>query len=154
MRFRSNNWGNLMKSLCKYLYLSLLALPAATLGASAEMDRALDILLADYNLDDYMEVIDESVLSSSGYYLVQQGDTLDEIINRLVGDTPIRNRILREAFVQANPNSFRNSNPNYMLAGVNLRVPDANDIIELLFDMNSPTMRSMNQSRDSWVRFP
>ena len=143
MRFRSNNWGNLMKSLCKYLYLGLLALPAATLGASAEMDRALDILLAD-----------ESVLSSSGYYLVQQGDTLDEIINRLVGDTPIRNRILREAFVQANPNSFRNSNPNYMLAGVNLRVPDANDIIELLFDMNSPTMRSMSQSRDSWVRFP
>ena len=93
-------------------------------------------------------------LSSSGYYLVQQGDTLDEIINRLVGDTPIRNRILREAFVQANPNSFRNSNPNYMLAGVNLRVPDANDIIELLFDMNSPTMRSMNLSLNSLVRFP
>jgi len=85
---------------------------------------------------------------------VQPGDTLDEIIVRLVGDSPIRKRVLREAFVHANPNSFRNSNPNYMLAGIRLRVPDADDIIELLFDMNSPAMRNMNQSRESWVRFP
>ena len=79
---------------------------------------------------------------------------LDEIIMKLIGETPIRNRVLRDAFVQANPNSFRNSNPNYMLAGVRLRVPDAGDILELLFDMNSPTMRSANQSRENWVHFP
>ena len=46
------------------------------------------------------------------------------------------------------------SNPNYMLAGIRLRIPDADDIIELLFDMNSPTMQNMNQSRESWVHFP
>ena len=122
-------------------------------SASSEIDRALEILLSDYNLDSYLEVGDDTVISS-GYYLVQPGDTLDEIIAQLVGETPIRRRIMREAFVQANPNSFRNGNPNYMLAGVRLRVPDADDIIELLFDMDSPEMRSMSQSREGWVRFP
>ena len=137
-----------------YLCLSISVLPGLSFAASAEIDRALDILLRDYNLDDYLEVIDESSLNQSGFYIVQTGDTLDEIIMRLVGETPIRNRILRDAFVQANPNSFRNRNPNYMLAGVRLRVPDAGDILELLFDMNSPTMRSVNQSRDNWIHFP
>ena len=122
-------------------------------SASSEIDRALEILLSDYNLDSYLEVGDDTVISS-GYYLVQPGDTLDEIIAELVGETPIRRRIMREAFVQANPNSFRNGNPNYMLAGVRLRVPEADDIIELLFDMDSPEMRSMSQSREGWVRFP
>ena len=145
-----------MKSFFKRLYicLGLSIFPGLSLGASAEIDRALDILLRDYNLDDYLEVMDESSLNQSGFYIVQSGDTLDEIIMKLVGETPIRNRILRDAFVQANPNSFRNRNPNYMLAGVRLRVPDSGDILELLFDMNSPTMRSANQSRDNWVHFP
>ena len=137
---------------CICLTLSLA--PAFSLGASAEIDRALDILLQDYDLDDYLDVMDESSLNQSGFYIVQPGDTLDEIIMKLIGETPIRNRILRDAFVQANPNSFRNRNPNYMLAGVRLRVPDARDILELLFDVNSPTMRSANQSRETWVHFP
>jgi len=127
--------------------------PAISQGASLEIEKALEILLADYDIDDYLKVRDEVTLSS-GYYLVQSGDTLDELIVRLVGNTPIRKKILREAFVHANPNSFRNSNPNYMLAGIRLRIPDADDIIELLFDMNSPAMRNMNQSRESWVHFP
>ena len=128
--------------------------PGISFGASAEIDRALDILMQDYNLDNYLDVTDESSLNQSGFYIVQAGDTLDEIILKLIGETPIRNRVLRDAFVQANPNSFRNSNPNYMLAGVRLRVPDAGDILELLFDMNSPIMRSANQSRENWVHFP
>ena len=144
-----------MQNIQKYIFISicLSIFPAVSHGASLEMDRALEVLLADYNMDDYLKVRDEGALSS-GYYLVQPGDTLDEVIVRLVGETPIRKKILREAFVHANPNSFRNSNPNYMLAGIRLRIPDADDIIELLFDMNSPTMRNMNQSRESWVHFP
>ena len=137
-----------------FLCLALSLAPGTIFGASSEIDRALEILLQDYNLDDYLGVMDESSLNQSGFYIVQPGDTLDEIIMKLIGETPIRNRVLRDAFVQANPNSFRNSNPNYMLAGVRLRVPDAEDILELLFDMNSPTMRDVNQSRENWVHFP
>jgi len=144
-----------MKIFYKYFFVffGLSIYSSISYSASSEIDRALEILLSDYNLDSYLEVGDDTVISS-GYYLVQPGDTLDEIIAQLVGETPIRRRIMREAFVQANPNSFRNGNPNYMLAGVRLRVPDADDIIELLFDMDSPEMRSMSQSREGWVRFP
>jgi len=136
-----------------FISLFLVIYPAISQGASPEIERALEILLADYDIDNYLKVRDEVTLSS-GYYLVQSGDTLDELIVRLVGNTPIRKKVLREAFVHANPNSFRNSNPNYMLAGIRLRIPNADDIIELLFDMNSPAMRNMNQSRESWVHFP
>ena len=144
-----------MKIFYKYFFVffGFSIYSSVSYSASSEIDRALEILLSDYNLDSYLEVGDDTVISS-GYYLVQPGDTLDEIIAQLVGETPIRRRIMREAFVQANPNSFRNGNPNYMLAGVRLRVPDADDIIELLFDMDSPEMRSMSQSREGWVRFP
>ena len=144
-----------MRSIYKYLcvFISFSIYSSISHSASSEIDRALEILLSDYNVDNYLEVTDESAMSS-GYYLVQSGDTLDEIITQLIGETPIRRRILREAFVQANPNSFRSGNPNYMLAGVRLRVPDAEDIIELLFDTDSPTMRNISQSREGWVRFP
>ena len=144
-----------MKNMYKYFcFLSFFSVySSVSHSASSELDRALEVLLADYDIDGYLEV-DEGVAMNSGYYMVQSGDTLDEIIGELVGDTPIKKRILREAFVQANPNSFRNSNPNYLLAGVRLRVPDADDIIALVFDMDSPTMRNTNQSRDGWVRFP
>tara|TARA_B110000967_G_C18634335_1_gene435278 strand:- start:224 stop:658 length:435 start_codon:yes stop_codon:yes gene_type:complete len=144
-----------MKNIYQYMFISLFLViyPAISQGASPEIERALEILLADYDIDNYLKVRDEVTLSS-GYYLVQSGDTLDELIVRLVGNTPIRKKVLREAFVHANPNSFRNSNPNYMLAGIRLRIPNADDIIELLFDMNSPAMRNMNQSRESWVHFP
>jgi len=143
---------SVFKRVCICLALSIA--PVISFGASAEIDRALDILMQDYDLDNYLDVMDESSLNQSGFYIVQPGDTLDEIIMKLIGETPIRNRVLRDAFVQANPNSFRNSNPNYMLAGVRLRVPDSEDILELLFDMNSPIMRSANQSRENWVHFP
>ena len=141
-----------MKNIYQYMFISLFLViyPAISQGASPEIERALEILLADYDIDNYLKVRDEVTLSS-GYYLVQSGDTLDELIVRLVGNTPIRKKVLREAFVHANPNSFRNSNPNYMLAGIRLRIPNADDIIELLFDMNSLAMRNMNQSRESWV---
>jgi hypothetical protein len=144
-----------MKNIYQYMFISLFLViyPAISQGASPEIERALEILLADYDIDNYLKVRDEVTLSS-GYYLVQPGDTLDELIVRLVGNTPIRKKVLREAFVHANPNSFRNSNPNYMLAGIRLRIPNADDIIELLFDMNSLAMRNMNQSRESWVHFP
>ena len=144
-----------MRSIYNYLFvfISFSIYSSISHSASSEIDRALEILLSGYNVDNYLEVTDESAMSS-GYYLVQPGDTLDAIIAQLIGETPIRRRILREAFVQANPNSFRNGNPNYMLAGVRLRVPDADDIIGLLFDMDSPTMRNISQSREGWVRFP
>lgn len=128
-------------------------LTTSAIAADSNLDRALETLLEGYDIQDYLEILDDEEMSS-GYYQVRTGDTLDNIILRAIGETPIRKNILRDAFVSANPNSFRNGNPNYLLAGKRLRIPDAQDIIELLFDMNSREMRGANRSRDSWVHFP
>ena len=125
----------------------------SAVAADSNLDRALETLLAGYDIQDYLEVRDDEEMSS-GYYQVRTGYTLDDIILRAIGETPIRKNILRDAFVSANPNSFRNGNPNYLLAGLRLRIPDAEDIVALLFDMNSREMRGANRSRDSWVHFP
>ncbi|MDG0998672.1 MAG: hypothetical protein P8P42_08675 [Gammaproteobacteria bacterium] len=125
----------------------------SAVAADSNLDRALETLLAGYDIQDYLEVRDDEEMSS-GYYQVRTGDTLDDIILRAIGETPIRKNILRDAFVSANPNSFRNGNPNYLLAGLRLRIPDAEDIVALLFDMNSREMRGADRSRDSWVHFP
>ncbi|MDA9611843.1 hypothetical protein N9S63_00990 [OM182 bacterium] len=135
------------------IVLSFFFLTTSAVAADSNLDRALETLLAGYDIQDYLEIRDDEEMNS-GYYQVRIGDTLDDIILRAIGETPIRKNILRDAFVSANPNSFRNGNPNYLLAGLRLRIPDAEDIIELLFDMNSREMRGANRSRDSWVHFP
>lgn len=67
-------------------------------------------------------------------YRVQPGDTLDEIIFRTLGDLSVRHEVIRDAFIQANPRAFRRKNPNYLLAGVELRVPRAEDFRAVVFD--------------------
>ena len=133
--------------------ISFFLLTTSAIAADSNLDRALETLLEGYDIQDYLEILDDEEMSS-GYYQVRTGDTLDNIILRAIGETPIRKNILRDAFVSANQNSFRNGNANYLLAGKRLRIPDAQDIIELLFDINSREMRGANRSRDSWVHFP
>jgi len=138
------------------LFALLALLPVNGFSASAEIEKALSVLLADYNIEDFLQVdgsASEDELSS-GFYRVKPGDTLDAIITRLVGDSPLKKQALRDAFVQANPNSFRNRNPNYLLAGGRLRLPKADDILALLFDMDSPAVRQLQDSREGWVQFP
>jgi len=67
-------------------------------------------------------------------YRVQPGDTLDEIIFKTLGDLSVRHEVVRDAFVRANPRAFRRKNPNYLLAGVELRVPGAEDFRAVVFD--------------------
>jgi len=71
---------------------------------------------------------------AGGHYRVQPGDTLDEIIFSTLGDLPVRHEVVRDAFIQANPRAFRRKNPNYLLAGVELRVPGAEDFRAVVFD--------------------
>ena len=67
-------------------------------------------------------------------YRVQPGDTLDEIIFKTLGDLSVRHEVVRDAFVRANPRAFRRKNPNYLLAGVELRIPGAEDFRAVVFD--------------------
>lgn len=96
-----------------------------------ELDQALRQLLQG------MAVLDGELSrrgASEGVVRVQPGDTLDEIIFRTLGDLSVRHEVVRSAFLKANPRAFRRSNPNYLLAGVELRIPTADDFRAVVFD--------------------
>jgi Tfp pilus assembly protein FimV len=93
-------------------------------GALAQLLRGFAVLEGELALNPI----------AGNRYRVQPGDTLDEIIFKTLGDLSVRHEVVRDAFVRANPRAFRRKNPNYLLAGVELRVPGAEDFRAVVFD--------------------
>ena len=121
-----------------------------SLGAQEDIDMALRTFLDGYDIAEFLETRDEEYLET-GFYIVKQGDTLDGIINKIYPSTAIKKGILREAFVIANPNSFRNRNPNFIFSGQRLLLPNEEDIGKIIFNEN---VRNLRSDRSTWVRFP
>jgi hypothetical protein len=121
-----------------------------SLGAQEDIDMALRTFLDGYDIAEFLETRDEEYLET-GFYIVKQGDTLDGIINKIYPSTAIKKDILREAFVIANPNSFRNRNPNFIFSGQRLLLPNEEDIGKIIFNEN---VRNLRSDRSTWVRFP
>ena len=100
-------------------------------------------------------------------YQVESGDTLDKVIRKTMPDSPLRPDILRNAFVQQNPQAFTKSPPRALMAGVVLNVPNHDDLLRTYMipgyaPGNSGMHRgggystadmNMNE-RKNWVRFP
>jgi Tfp pilus assembly protein FimV len=100
-------------------------------------------------------------------YHVVSGDTLDKVIRKTMPDSPLRVEILRNAFVQQNPQAFTKSPPRSLMAGAVLNVPNHDDLLRSFTvpgqaPGNSGMSRGggystadMNMSeRKNWVRFP
>jgi Tfp pilus assembly protein FimV len=100
-------------------------------------------------------------------YKVESGDTLDKVIKKTMPDSPLRADILRNAFVQQNPQAFTKSPPRSLMAGAVLNVPSHDDLLRSYMvpgqaPGNSGMHRGggystadMNMSeRKNWVRFP
>jgi hypothetical protein len=100
-------------------------------------------------------------------YQVVSGDTLDTVIRKTMPDSPLRIEILRNAFVQQNPQAFTKSPPRALMSGVVLNVPDHDDLLRShMVPGNAPgssgmhrgggySTADMNMSeRKNWVRFP
>lgn len=120
---------------------------------NAAIDDALITLLGNANVDDFLQTRRSEEIRG-GYYQVRNGDTLDQLLERIYGGTLIRRDILRQAMISANPHAFRNNNPNWILAGAQLRIPDANDVISLIFrDTEAISLRILG-GHPSWVRYP
>lgn len=104
---------------------------------------------------------------SRGTYQVISGDTLDKVIRKTMPDSPLRIEILRNAFIQQNPQAFTKSPPRALMAGAVLTVPNHDDLLRSYMvpghaPGNSGMQRgggystadmNMNE-RKNWVRFP
>jgi Tfp pilus assembly protein FimV len=100
-------------------------------------------------------------------YQVVSGDTLDKVIRKTMPDSPLRVEILRNAFVQQNPQAFTKAPPRALMAGAVLNVPNHDDLLRTYTVPghaagNSGMQRgggystadlNMNE-RKNWVRFP
>ena len=100
-------------------------------------------------------------------YQVVSGDTLDKVIKKTMPDSPLRVDILRNAFVQQNPQAFTKSPHRSLMAGAILNVPNHDDLLRTyMVPGHSPgnsgmqrgggySTADMNMSeRKNWVRFP
>jgi hypothetical protein len=100
-------------------------------------------------------------------YKVEAGDTLDKVIKKTMPDSPLRVDILRNAFVQQNPQAFTKSPPRSLMAGAVLNVPNHDDLLRShMVPGQAPgssgmhrgggySTADMNMSeRKNWVRFP
>ena len=98
---------------------------------------------------------------------VQAGDTLDKVIRKTMPDSPLKFEILRNAFVQQNPQAFTKAPPRALMAGAVLNIPNHDDLLRSytvpgFSPGNSGANRgggystadmNMNE-RKNWVRFP
>jgi Tfp pilus assembly protein FimV len=100
-------------------------------------------------------------------YKVESGDTLDKVIKKTMPDSPLRADILRNAFVQQNPQAFTKSPPRSLMAGVVLNVPSHDDLLRsYMVPGQAPGNSGMHRGggystadmnmteRKNWVRFP
>ena len=92
---------------------------------------------------------------TNGTHRVRRGETLDMVIRKVVPTSAIQPRILRQAFVRANPHAFRRGNPNWLYAGAVLQVPDIEHLRQVIFK-NSPNRlkKNISDEKADWVRFP
>ena len=123
---------------------------SSAVGQNADIDAALVQLLQDVEIRRYLEQQELDSLNQ-GRYRTKGGDTLDRIINLTMPNSRIRRSFLRQAFVQANPPAFRSSNPNRLIAGVDIRLPTAEDILALIFSTSPETIAD---STAQWISFP
>lgn len=100
-------------------------------------------------------------------YQVVSGDTLDKVIRKTMPESPLRIEILRNAFVQQNPQAFTKSPPRALMAGVVLNVPNHDDLLRSYMVPGQSAGNSgvgrgggystadMNMNeRKNWVRYP
>ena len=128
---------------------------ATQLGDNPQVRAALEQLLRDVEQVSAgsAAAARAGAAGGSGRIVVQRGDTLDGVIARTMGGVPVQRALLRQAFVRANPHAFPRGNPNFMLAGVTLTIPDVNDLRRVVFT-EAPRQAPPNEDRRHWIRYP
>ena len=102
-----------------------------------------------------------AVVASGRTYKVLRGESLDKVIQKTMADSPLRIELLRNAFIELNPQAFPGGQASRMRATEPLNVPDP---VQLLRAVAMPLMETEDAARAAapasaeqqrrWVRFP
>lgn len=103
-------------------------------------------------------------LPSGRSYTVASGESLDRVIQKTMADSPLKTELLRQAFVQLNPQAFPNGRAVRLKAGTVLQIPDAAQLLrqavlpalegaEAAAVLRNGTPQAADDKR-RWVRFP
>ncbi len=107
-------------------------------------------------------------------YLVKSGDTLDKVVQKALGDSPLKSEILKREIVALNPDAFSKGSQKILKSGVHLKLPNNDDLLrsQLGLGQSSSQQGSRKQfvgyetypdviinpqgmeKRKSWVQFP
>ena len=82
---------------------------------------------------------------------VKNGDTLGQIVETYYAGSGVNKRFLAQVIVSKNPAAFRRGNPNWMMAGKTLKMPDGGDLVEYI--MPAELEKPETEMRD-WVAYP
>lgn len=97
-----------------------------------------------------------------GSYKPKPGETLDAVITKTLGDSPLKLAVLRAAFIQQNPAAFVEGKAPLLRKGAVLMVPDHNSLLLSLMPpvpvpvaaMESQAAPSPDEDRKRWVKYP
>ena len=144
------NEPNIMKYIFMTFAILNISIGTSALAAERDLDNALKVFLDGYNIEALLEAREKDMLEN-GLYRVKTGDTLNNIVKKIFPDSYIKYNILEQAFVNANPSSFRAGNPNFLYADQTLMLPEEEHIAQIIFTEQT---RIDKPDRENWVRFP
>ena len=99
-----------------------------------------------------------------GSYKPKPGESLDAVITKTLGDSPLKLAVLRAAFIQQNPAAVVEGKAPLLRKGAVLMVPDHNALLLSLMPptpahtpvaaMESQAGPSPDDDRKRWVKYP
>ncbi len=97
-----------------------------------------------------------------GSYKPKPGESLDAVITKTLGDSPLKLAVLRAAFIQQNPAAFVEGKAPLLRKGAVLMVPDHNSLLLSLMPpvpvpiaaLESQAEPSPDDDRKRWVKYP
>jgi Tfp pilus assembly protein FimV len=94
-------------------------------------------------------------------YTPKAGESLDRIIANTMADSPLKIELLRQAYVELNPGTFRQGKVPRLRQNVVLTVPNHEQLLKRFLPpqpsgdaAQHPAIRSSSEERRRWVQYP